>query len=301
MKDNKNSFVCIGAVHMDYILQLQKNYFKYRTNPIIQKELLGGVAYNIALKLSFFKKKIELISLNCKNEIKTEISKNKIKFIPLTKAIVNRSYFSILNKKGEVIIGLANMESYEKSKILKQKIKLRNKQIIFDLNLSNQNIYYLIKKYSINNNICVCGTSAHKVYKIKNLLSEINTIILNKQEGFSLTNKKTIKKTIYDLVKKNVNLTIIITNSNNTLMAYHNKIIYSCKPPKIKIQNENGAGDVMSALFNFFITFLEFEEALVKSMIAGSLQAAGYKGNKRSYLQKIDKMSRKIQVSKKYI
>ena len=103
MKDNKNSFVCIGAVHMDNILQLQKNYFKYRTNPIIQKELLGGVAYNIALKLSFFKKKIELISLNCKNEIKTEISKNKIKFIPLTKAIVNRSYFSILNFKSSIL------------------------------------------------------------------------------------------------------------------------------------------------------------------------------------------------------
>ena len=95
MKDNKNSFVCIGAVHIDYILQLQKNHFKNRTNPITKKEFLGGVAYNIALKLSFLKQSIELISLDCKNEIKTEISKNKIKFIPLTKAIINRSYFSI--------------------------------------------------------------------------------------------------------------------------------------------------------------------------------------------------------------
>ena len=64
MKDNKNSFVCIGAVHVDYLLQLQKNHFKNRTNPITQKELLGGVAYNIALKLSFLKQRIQLISLN---------------------------------------------------------------------------------------------------------------------------------------------------------------------------------------------------------------------------------------------
>ena len=301
MKDNKNSFVCIGAVHMDHILQLQKKYFKYRTNPIIQKELLGGVAYNIALNLSFFKKKIELISLNCKNEIKTVILNNKIKFIPLTKAVVNRSYYSILNKKGEVILGLANMESYENLKILKQKIELRNKHIIFDLNLSNQNIYYLIKKYSINNNICVCGTSAHKVYKIKNLLAEINTIILNKQEGLSLTKKKTIKKTIFDLVKKNEKLTIIITNSSKTLMAYHNKIIYSCKPPKIKIQNENGAGDVMSAYFNYFIISLEFKEALIKSMVAGSLQAFGYQADKKTYLQKIDQISKKTKIKTKVI
>ena len=63
-------------------------------------------------------------------------------------------------------------------------------------------------------------------------------------------------------------------------MAYHNKIIYSCKPPKVIIQNENGAGDSMSAFFNYFITFYEFKEALVKSMIAGSLQASGYQANK---------------------
>ena len=62
MKDNKNSFVCIGAVHIDYILQLQKNYFMNRTNPITQKEFLGGVAYNIALRLSFLQQSIELIS-----------------------------------------------------------------------------------------------------------------------------------------------------------------------------------------------------------------------------------------------
>ena len=53
MKDNKNSFVCIGAVHIDYILQLQKNYFMNSTNPITQKKFLGGVAYNIGLRLSF--------------------------------------------------------------------------------------------------------------------------------------------------------------------------------------------------------------------------------------------------------
>ena len=301
MKDNKNSFVCIGAVHTDYILQLQKNYFKNRTNPITQKEFLGGVAYNIALRLSFLEKNIELISLDCKNEIKKEILINKIKFKPLTKKIFNRSYLSVLNNKGEMILGLANMDSYEKTKI-STKIKVfKNKHIIFDLNLSSKIINFLIKKYSINNNICICGTSAHKIYKIKNLLPKINTLILNKQEGLSFANKKTIKGAISYLIRKNKKLTIIITNGKNTLMAYHNKIIYSCKPPQVRIQNENGAGDVMSAVFNYFITSLEFKEALIRSMIAGSLQASDYQTNKKSYLQKIDQMSKKIQITTKNI
>ena len=296
MKDNKTSFVCVGAVHTDYILQLQKNYFKKRTNPINQKEFLGGVAYNIALKLSFLGKKTELLSLNCIQEIKKEILNNNIKFRPLTKFFYNRSYLSILNKKREMILGLANMDNYEKTNISK-KIKIfKNKHIIFDLNLSSTIIDFLIKKYSISNNICICGTSAHKVYKIKNLLPKINTLILNKQESLSFTNMKTIKKAIYYLIKKNKKLTIIITNGKEKLMAYHKNIIYSCKPPQVKVQNENGAGDVMSAYFNYFIISLDFKEALIKSMVAGSLQVLGYQAKKKSYLQKIDEISKKTKI-----
>ena len=201
-----------------------------------------------------------------------------------------------------MIIGLANMDSYEKTKISKIIKEFNNKHIIFDLNLSLKIINFLVKKYSLNNTICICGTSAHKVYKIRNLLPKINILILNKQESLSLTNKKTIKDSLIYLIKKNNKLTIIITNGKNRLIAYHNKIIYSCKPPQIRTQNESGAGDVMSAVFNFFITSHKFSEALIKSINAGSLQAAGYQtANKESYLQKIEQMSRRTQISKKNI
>ena len=110
-----------------------------------------------------------------------------------------------------------------------------------------------------------------------------------------------MKDALSYLTKKNKKLTTIITNGKNTLMAYNNKIIYSCKPPQVIIQNENGAGDSMSAFFNYFITHHEFKEALIKSMIAGSLQASDYQTNKKSYLQKIDQMSRKIQITTKNI
>ena len=40
--NKRNNFICIGAVHSDYILKLKQNYFKNRTNPINQKENLGG-------------------------------------------------------------------------------------------------------------------------------------------------------------------------------------------------------------------------------------------------------------------
>ena len=73
MNNKINNFICIGAVHRDNALMLKTNYFVKRTNPVKQKQSLGGVAYNIASKIAFFNQKVELISLNCIDDIKKEI------------------------------------------------------------------------------------------------------------------------------------------------------------------------------------------------------------------------------------
>ena len=300
MKDNKNSFICIGAVHNDYILQLKSKHYKNRTNPIKQTQSLGGVAYNIAEKLSFLNLRTELISLNCEKENIRVIKKNKIKFKPLNKKIFYRSYTTVLNSKGEMILGMANMDNYEKSNNFDKFLNFRNKIIIFDLNFSYNNIKSLILKYSRFNTICVCGTSGHKIYKIKNLLKSIDILLINKQESLNLTNKKDIVEALKFLIKKNKNLTIVITNGKNTVNAYNNGIIYNCKPPKTKVKNENKAGDVMSAFFYYFyFQFIDFSKILSKSMVAGTLQVSGYYANKNIFFKKINRLSKNIKVSSK--
>ena len=100
-----------------------------------------------------------------------------------------------------------------------------------------------------------------------------------------------------NIIEQNKNLIIVITNGRNTVFAYHDNMIYSCKPLKVKIKNENGAGDVMSALFNYYLLKLKkFNEVLAKSVVAGGLQVSGYQSEKKTYLQKIDHMSKNIKV-----
>ena len=95
--------------------------------------------------------------------------------------------------------------------------------------------------------------------------------------------------------KRNKLLNIIITNGKNAVNAYINQQIYLSYPPSIKINNENGAGDVLSAIFNYFYC-CSFDElgSLTRSICAGTLHASGYKNNKEKYLQKLDKLSRSI-------
>ena len=293
--NKRNYFICIGGVHSDYVLKLKQDYYKNRSNPINQQKNLGGVAYNIAKILSFLNQNTKLYSLNCNILQKREISQQGIKFKPINKKVSENYYTSILDKNGKMILGLANMDNYEK-KINHNLIEnYQNKKIILDLNLSPGLIKYIINKNYKNNYICVCGTSAHKVYKIKNFLNKIDTIILNKQESLTLTKKKTIKNSMNYLIEKNKQLNIIITNGKNAVNAYIKKKIYVSYPPSIKINNENGAGDVLSAIFNYFYCYSYDEiSSLNRSICAGALQASGYISNKEKYLQKLDKLSRSI-------
>ena len=301
--NKRNDFICIGAVHPDYLLRLKQNYFKNRTNPIIQQEKLGGVAYNIAKKLSFLDQNTKLFSMNCNPKIKKELEKNGIKFQALNNNISESYYASIIDKKGSMIFGLANMQDYEKitnNDFIKKYI---NKNIILDLNLSTKLIKDIINKNAKKNYICICGTSAHKVYKIKNLLNKIDTIILNKQEGFNLTDKKSIKDSMNYLIKKNKKLNVIITNGKNAVNAYLNEIFYLSYPPLTNVKDENGAGDALSAIFNYFYcNSLNELCSLNKAISGGSLEASKYKNKKENYLQKIDKLSRsiKFKIIKKY-
>ena len=300
MIEKRNKFICIGAVHTDYILQLKTKYFNNRTNPIKKSKCLGGVAYNIAEKLSFLNLKTELFSLNCQKKNIEKISKNKIDFKAINQKIYDRSYTSVLNAKGEMILGLADMDNYEKTIKIKKITNTKNNRIILDLNFSLQTIKSLILKYSSLNIICVCGTSAHKVYKIKKLLSKINILILNKQESLNLSNKKNIKDALKYIITKNTNLTVVITNGKNFVNAYHNNNFYNCRSPKITTINENKAGDVMSAFFYYyFFQKLNFTSVLAKSITAGSLHVSGFNSTKINFLKKIDKLSKNIKVNLK--
>ena len=291
-------FVCIGAFHKDYIMHLKANYYKNRTNPITQKEDLGGVAYRIASKLSFLNTNTELISLDCDNEFKKELKKKNIIFIPLTKKKLKRNYTAILNNNGKMILGLANMNNYEKNFSIKAIRNKKNENIIMDLNLSLKTIKSIINKFYIKNNICIIGTSAHKIYKIKNLLKKIHILILNKQESFNLTGKNKILDSLKNLIKQNKKIKIIISNGKNTMYAYNNNYIYSCKPMLINIKNENGAGDIMSSLFNYYLEKgCDFKALIRKSMIAGALQASGYESDtKKTYLKYIEQLSKRIKI-----
>jgi len=292
MAKSKNIFVCIGAIHHDYLLNLKKNIINLRTNPIIHKNRIGGVAYNVAELISIFEN-IQFYSLKINKELQNKISKN-ISIKEIDKKISERYYIALSDKNNKFILGLANTDVYEKKIFLKIP-NITNKFIIFDLNFSKVFIENAINKLSNRNKIIVCATSIHKIIKIKKVLKKIDIFFLNKAELIKLTNISNIENGVKKILKVNKNIKIIATNSKNNVIYADNKKIIRIKPPKVKVTNENGAGDALAGMMLYLLSKgYNKNEILKYSVSCRSYYASGKRLNFKKDLIKIKNISRKV-------
>ena len=294
MLKSENVFVCIGALHYDYLLKLKNKITNFRTNPISQLTKIGGVAYNVAKILSVFEK-VNFYSFKISNELKKEICNRNLKIIEINKKKSERYYLALSDKQNRFLLGLANTNIYENQNVYKFPKNIRKKIIILDLNFNKKFIENTIKKLFIKNTIIVCGTSIHKIYKIKNILKYIDILFLNKSEIFKLTEKKNLLQSIKKINNKNNNIKICTTDGKNNVYFSHNKKILKIKPPKIKIKDENGAGDALAGMMIYLISKnVTLENILKISIACGAYYASGKKiKNKRNLLQ-IKNFSKKV-------
>ncbi len=292
MLKSKNIFVCIGAIHHDYLLNLKKNIINFRSNQITQKNRIGGVAYNIAELLSNFVD-VKFYSLAINEEIRKKISK-KIYVHQVNKDYADRYYLALSDKNNKFLLGLANTDEYENNKSLKIP-NIKNKNIIFDLNFSKTYLEKSINKLSKKNKIIVCATSVHKVIKIKRIINKIDFIFLNKAELLKLTNSSNIILGVKKILKQNKKIKIITTNSKNNVIFGSNEFIKKIKPPSIKVVNENGAGDALAAMMLYLFSINEKMNYILKTSVAcGSYYASGKSLKTKSDFLKIKNLSKRV-------
>ena len=303
-KIHNYNFLCVGASHIDNILKLENKYKLYRTNPVHSLKQSGGVAHNIANNIKLFTNNINLFSLPNK-QIRKNIFQKKIKYHSISNIQNDSFYTAVLNESGKLFLGLASNEAYEKLKkinnlIINKYIK-KNSYIIIDLcfnkSLTNNIINYYYKR---NIKIMVAGTSLFKIYRIRKSLNKITALSLNEDEILMLSRKKTIQQSINYILNKNSEISLVITRGSKPVIMVLNGIRYIGIVPKIKIKNENGAGDALAAMF-FLCIAANFHPITILSLsIAfGCLNVMDYKYiNMAKFNNKLKLLLGKIKVKK---
>ena len=293
MKKIKNNFIFFGAVHQDYVFELKNDLIKYRTNPVKHKESYGGVAHNVA-RMICNHENVSFFSLMTDKETINYLKKNKIDFIPLNKKIEKRYYGVLINKYKKFELGIANTDAYEKfTKITN--LKFLNKFIVLDLNFSEKLIQSVVNQNFKKNHITICGTSIFKINKVKKIIKKINCLILNKEELYALSKIRNIKKSIMKIINLNPFINIIVSNADKKTYGYELSNFISCKPPKIKPVNENGAGDVMTGTYIYYKSKdHNMNSALSLAVAAGTLYAKSKKREINLNYKSIKKINNNI-------
>ena len=293
MKKIKNNFICFGAVHHDYVFELKNDLIKYRTNPVKHKESYGGVAHNVARMISNHEN-VSFFSLMTDKETINYLKKYKIDFLPLNKKIEKRYYGVLVNKYKKFQLGIANTDAYEKfTKIIN--LKFLNKYIVLDLNFSEKFIQSVVNQNFKKNHITICGTSLFKIHKVKKIIKKINCLILNKEELYSLSKIRNIKKSIMKIINLNPYINIIVSNADKKTYGYEATNFISCKPPKIKAVNENGAGDVMTGTYIYYKSKKnKMNSSLSLAVAAGTLYAKSKNRKININYKSIKKMNNNI-------
>ena len=184
--------LCIGALHLDHEIQCVGDTILGESNPAHTAKSWGGVAFNIAKSLTHLECISGLASRLGTDQSGTDLTNYLAKTqieptdIGTEPGKHTAAYTAILDAEGELIIGLADMEIY--SLMDNQYWPSRMDKLegwdawCLDTNLPESGLQYLIS-FKNRPPLYLVASSPSKALRIKSLLKDINTLILNIAEA----------------------------------------------------------------------------------------------------------------------
>jgi len=250
----------IGAANIDIITKSKSKVIPADSNPADVRLSAGGVALNIAAMLARHGAKVDLITAIGKDPFGSLLRKSCNDIGINTEAWIVKSntstgvYLAALENNGELYAAFNAMtapESIRTGEITKHKSIIREADLlILDLNLTEKILNTAIEQRD-RRLVMVDAVSVAKVPRIKNLLSKIDILKLNRMEaerltGIKLDTKERVKQACYHIVNQGVKRVFITLGMAGACAAAKSNAIFVPALPT-KVKDVTGAGDAFSA------------------------------------------------------
>lgn len=275
---SKDTYItCVGSANIDYSFKLMENMKLETSNPINSSTSFGGVVRNLAENLARLDCKVSLMSVvgddvYGKNLINASKKLMKTFAVDTLKNQTTGGYYSIINPRGNMDIGFADMsinDSMDRSWILEHKRHLNlSSWIISDLNVSKEAVETLIE-FSKSEDIPlgIIGVSSPKMKHLPSDLEGVEIIITNKDEAQTYFN--TDIDDVKDLCKmwldKGIKKAVVTDGTKGSYYGENDEIRHQSAflIEENKIVDVTGAGDAFSsALIYALSTDHSFEDSI---------------------------------------
>ncbi len=274
--DEEAYVIVIGGSNIDLVGFSKDKIVLEDSNPGRLKTSLGGVGRNIADNLARLDVKTQLLSAVGDDVQGDELIDTSIKsgidmrHVIRSKAYDTSTYLSVVDKDGNMVLALSDMESINAITIeyLEKYHKeiVNAKAVVIDTNLTEESIQYIFEKYQ-NMPIYVDTVSTTKAMKILPYLGSIHTLKPNKIEAEKLLDMpiqsdEDMMKAAQMFLDKGMEQ-IVISNGGKGIFYGNGQGIKKIVPEAVKMANANGAGDAfMAGLVYGFIHELTLTDAV---------------------------------------
>lgn len=264
------SFIVVGALHIDTIIQLQNESRFGRTNAAKKKSVIGGVASNIARSLRWSDANLHIAFVGAmaedddRAEKWLELSGIDSEFLRMDGA--PPTYTAILDQHGELLIGAADMGLYER--VLADDLLLmlpeQPRTVVIDANFSAEVLLAVSQSLPDRTKLFAAGTSIEKVSRLSPLMTRLDALSLNRAEAGKLTGADdgvaALAAGLSEKLQRPGARILVSDGADLAALASGSEVVVRY-PPEVELTNANGAGDAMAA--TFFQACLDMPEAEV--------------------------------------
>lgn len=284
--NKEDSIICVGGANIDYTFTLKENLILKTSNPVTPSLSLGGVVRNIAENLARLNNQVSLMSIVGSDSAGENLLKESKKLMEVfaTDTLDNQrtgSYYSVIGKNGNLEVGFANMDIYERMDrtwILEhRKYLARSSWIISDCNVKKDGIESLIEFAKDNDKkLVIIGVSGPKVKNIPDDLNGVELLICNLDESQSYfhDDSEDLEYFATKWIDKGVNKIVITRGELGAVYGVKDNIKRQ-KAVKIiteEIIDVTGAGDAFSAAtIHGLINGKTFEKSVKYGVVSSSL------------------------------
>jgi sugar/nucleoside kinase (ribokinase family) len=280
--------LALGGAHIDRRGQLTGAYVPAASNPGAMREDIGGGVFNALQTMVRRGIKASLLSVRggdaAGEAVAAAVARAGI--IDLSAVFLDRatpSYTALLDRKGDLIAGLADMALYDVAfprQIRRSKVRdavAEADSLFCDANLPEEALERLARMAD-GKPIFAIAVSPAKVVRLLPVLEWLEVLFLNRREAAALTghDSEAPMTEIAGRLRRIGLRNAAITDGGNPTIGFDSDGLFSLKPPEgIEVTDVTGAGDALAgATVAAMLRGLSLRSALREGAAAAALAIA---------------------------
>jgi pseudouridine kinase len=277
---------CIGGVVVDRKARVIERLHPGTSNPVTVRSCPGGVVCNIARNLAKLGCGTAIFSI-VGHDANAEHALDDVETPNLDLSGVNRSstrptasYTAVLDEKGQLYIGLADMAIFEEldpdwADSIASAIA-RSRFWILDANLPAATIERLLRANQGRATVFVDPISVAKAARVRPVLNEIDVLFPNAKEaaalsGHSVETRDDLVQAAAEIRRRGVGTVIVTLGEDGVYLDNGEQGRFIQAIPARKVSDVTGAGDALVAGYVYAVAAGERYEPALWGLAAASL------------------------------